>query len=111
MSGIESGKTKSSSEYTDAEESLEFGCGLFILGLLLEFISLVCGFAIFFNKVGIAEIIFHIFGCIFCYYFLKNEWHYESIYEIWGLTGVGPFILEIISLIYLCVHKKTIKVK
>ena len=87
-----------SDQYFKAESTLVGVTICFLIFLAFEFLIMILGISLTFNQVNLIQIFLHSLGCIFTLWFLLDSWNFKSMWPIWGLFGLTPFLCEIFTL-------------
>lgn len=64
--------------------------------MAFEFVLMILGLTLTFDKYNIVQIFIHFLGCLFTAWFLLDSWRYTRIWYIWSFFGVVPFIIEVL---------------
>ena len=70
---------------------------LFCVGF--EFLLMVLGISLVFNKSNILQTFLHVLGCLFSTWFVLDSWSYSYIWPLWGFFGLTPFVIEIFVIV------------
>lgn len=97
--GLNTNVDTSSTAYKEAEIETIITSTLFLVFLLLEFITVLVGVSTKFLKISAFQVLLHIWGCIFTAFLIVDRFHYRNILYICIIFGFFPFILELIVLI------------
>lgn len=71
----------------------------FIICMTFEFLLMVLGMSLIFDKCNILQIFMHFLGCLFTAWFLLDTWRYNYMWYLWAFFGVLPFLIEILILV------------
>lgn len=60
---------------------------IFIICVALEFLIMFSGMTLFFDKLNLIQISFHVFGIVSTALFVLGNSHYSSLWKIWIVGG------------------------
>lgn len=67
---------------------------IFLFLIFLEFITLIFGVSLLFNKVNVFQIVLHFIGCLATIWQILNHNNYKMMWSLMAFFGVIPFLLE-----------------
>eukprot|EP00347_Sterkiella_histriomuscorum_P024371 403331351 len=97
-----------SDEYKTAYNYITGIAVIYIICVVLEFIIMFTGMTLFFDKLNLIQLAFHIFGIVASALFVLGNSHYENLWKVWIVGGVIPLGIEITNAISARVHFKRI---
>lgn len=94
--GIQSKSKFADMDYDTANNIFLAGASIMMLFLLLEWIPLIIGISVYFDRLNICQIFLHCYGIIALIWFILNQMFYQNIWTICVITAFIPFVLEIV---------------
>ncbi len=64
-----------------------------------EFLLMVLGISLLYNKTNIVQIFLHFLGCLFTTWFVLDNWRFGYMWGLWLPFGLLPFCLEVLVII------------
>ena len=86
-------------EYKQADSSVLAASLIFLLLIFLEFLTLIFGVSIMFNKVNVLQCVLHFIGVLATIWQVLNHNNYKMMWSLMAFFGVLPFALEVTVLI------------
>ena len=96
----EVGTTATESEKSRQQQFLLW-FGIVTMGLCyIEMVFMIIGISVPFRfaKWNLLQIVLHFLGCLFTLWFILDTWNYTRITNIFIITGLLPFCLEIVMI-------------
>ncbi len=90
---------------------------IFVICVILEFLIMFTGMTLFFDKLNLVQISFHVFSIIATSLYILNDGHYQTLWKVWIVGGyfsscnthrIIPLTIEIMNAISARVHYKRI---
>ncbi len=60
---------------------------IFMICIVLEFFIMFSGMTLFFDKLNLVQIAFHVFSIVATSLFVMNDGHYQNLWKIWIVGG------------------------
>lgn len=76
--------------------------------LFVEFLTLLSGISLMFDRINTFQIVFHFLGCIVSVWQILDRFQYKTVWSIMGFFGIAPFLLEISVVFAACTRYKII---
>ena len=83
-------------------------CLIFIGLLFCEFVTVLFGVSLLFDRINVFQIVFHFLGCITCIWQILDTFQYKTMWSIMCFFGLIPFLLEISVVFAACNKYKVI---
>ena len=84
-----------SDEYKQADDSVLAASLIFLMMIFLEFLTLIFGVSIMFNKVNVFQCVLHFIGCLATIWQILNHNNYKMMWSLMAFFGVIPFAMEV----------------
>ena len=67
---------------------------IFLVLIFLEFLTLIYGVSIMFNKVNVFQCVLHLIGCLATIWQILNHNNYKMMWSLMAFFGALPFVME-----------------
>ena len=67
--------------------------------IFLEFLTLIFGVSLLFNRVNVFQIVLHFIGCLSTIWQILNHDQYKNMWSLMAFFGVIPFVMEMSVLV------------
>lgn len=84
-----------SDDFKQADSSVLAASLIFLVLIFLEFLTLIFGVSIMFNKVNVFQCVLHFIGVLATIWQILNHNNYKMMWSLMAFFGVIPFALEL----------------
>lgn len=90
----ELGFSYSSSDYSNAEEQMNYALAVSMICFLIQYFGLLSGVSMFFHKVNALQITLNTLGLLTLFFYVIENWKYSHYWTLIGIFSAVPAFLE-----------------